>query len=129
MAFMIEVWSLDTLVAQSSPSDSAFVAIVDNITKADAIILHVSYIKGSEDGVTIRPTALDKYAIGEFPIQRLVGTAIQTVTFSLSGDGQYTLPIPLSKSWEKLKLSFTFTGDTSSLGSLYIVAIPDYELV
>ena len=125
---MIEVWSLDTLVAQTA-TDTTFTAIIDNITKADAIILHVSYIKGTEDGVNILPTALDSFAIGEFPVQRLFGNTIQTITFSLSGDGQYTLPVPLSKSWEKLKLSITFTGDTSAVGSLYISAIPDYSLV
>ena len=125
---MIEVWSLDTLVAQTE-TDTTFTAIIDNITKADAIILHVSYIKGTEDGVNILPTALDSFAIGEFPVQRLFGNTIQTITFSLSGDGQYTLPVPLSKSWEKLKLSITFTGDTSAVGSLYISAIPDYSLV
>lgn len=126
---MVEVWSLDTLVAQSGANDATFSSVINNITKADAIILHVSYIKGSESGVNIRPTAMDRYAVGEFPVQRLVNNNIQTISFSLNGDGQYTLPIPLSKSWEQLKLSFSFLGSTSSLGTLYVVAIPDYRLV
>jgi len=125
---MVEVWNLDTLVAKSSDTDATFSATVDNITKADAIILHVTYVKGSEDSINLRPTALDRYAVGEFPIQRLIGTTLQVVTFTLTGDGQYTLPVPLSKSWEKLKLSFTFSGDTSNLGTIYVVAIPDYTL-
>ena len=124
---MIQVYNIDTLVAeeQSSPTVSA---IIRNKTKADAIILHITYVSGSESDISIVPTISDDYAIGEFKIQKLVNGSLQSIEFSLDADGQYTIPIPMSKSWELLKLTITFNGDTSSMGSIHITAIPDYAL-
>ena len=124
---MIQVYNIDILVAEE-PVNPSVAAVIENRTKADAIILHVTYISGSETDVSIVPTISDDYAIGEFKIQRLVGGNLQSLQFSLNSDGQYTIPIPMSKSWEALKLTVTFNGDTSSVGSIHITAIPDYAM-
>ncbi len=125
---MVEVWDWEKQIVYDELSPFV-VAKIANITKESSINLFVSYIKGSEDSVVIIPSGLESDVTNKFPIQRLDAGQLVTINFTLDTDGQYTIPIPMARSWEYLQLDISFVGDTTSPGQVYIVAKPDYRYV
>ena len=122
---MIQVWYNERLIAEDLNA-TAIEAIFNNYVKADSIVLHIEYIKGSEDSVSIRPVGLDEKLPGEYPIQRLVDGNIVNISIVVNSSGNYAIPIPIVKAWDQIKLYVAFTGDLSSPGTITIYVLSDH---